>query len=502
MTRMLTCSSALALVLLATAASADVTPQEVWDNWQAMSTTAGQEMTVGATTPTATGLEVTDVLITFKDQMGGSSSVSFAKLTFADNGDGTVAVTMPDSYPISLAFPAEAEGPGTLKLTVSQPGVKITAGGSATETSYQIAAPATTITLDEVTDETGKVLDTQGDLAMTDLTANYLVSRDGETTILDTSFGAKSAILTISGTESEGTGSGTAVVSFADLTGTTKGNFLNAEMMANMATALNSGFTMDSTFSFGAMSMDFDVTDASGPTKIVANATGGGFDLAMNKAEMIYGTALQGARFVVSGAEIPFPQVEVGFADSAFNVRMPVSKSDQPQDFAFLTKVVDLTVSEDIWNLFDPGASLSRDPATFILDTKGSGFWNQDIMDPGVDIDTIEAPGELHAFDLTQFLVKAAGAEVSATGALTFDNADLETFDGMPRPEGLITVGIKGVNKLVENLIALGILTEDDAMGFRMGLAMFARPGAGPDELTSEIEFKDGGLFANGQQLQ
>ena len=55
MTRTLTCSSALALVMFATAASADVTPQEVWDNWQAMSTAAGQELTVGATTPTATG---------------------------------------------------------------------------------------------------------------------------------------------------------------------------------------------------------------------------------------------------------------------------------------------------------------------------------------------------------------------------------------------------------------------------------------------------------------
>ena len=105
---------------------------------------------------------MTDVLITFKDQMGGSSSVTFDKLTFTDNGDGTVAVTMPDSYPMTLAFPDEADGPGTLKMTVSQPGIKIMAGGSATETSYQIAAPTTTITLDEVTDETGKVLDTQG----------------------------------------------------------------------------------------------------------------------------------------------------------------------------------------------------------------------------------------------------------------------------------------------------------------------------------------------------
>jgi Uncharacterized protein conserved in bacteria (DUF2125) len=499
---MLTSASTLAVVLIASAASADVTPQEVWDNWQAMTTSAGQELTVGATTPTAKGLEVTDVQITFKDQMGGSSSVSFDRLGFADNGDGTVAVSMPDSYPISLAFPAKGEGPGSLKLTVSQPGVKITAGGSATETSYQIEAPSMAITLDEVTDEAGKVLDTDGDLAMTDLTANYLVSQDGGMTVLDTSFGARAAVLTISGQDTESSGSGKAVVSFADLTGTTSGNFLNADLGVNLAAALNSGFTMESTLGFGTMSMDFDIVEPTGPTKMVANAGGGGFTLKMDKTRMVYGTSLQGARFVVSGAEIPFPQIEVGFADSAFNVQMPVSKSDTPQDFAFLTKVVDLTVSEDIWNLFDPGASLSREPATFILDTKGSGFWNQDIMDPEVDINTIEAPGELHSFDLTQFLLKAAGAEVAAAGALTFDNTDIATFDGVPRPEGLITVGIKGVNKLVENLIALGILTDDDAMGFRMAMAMFARPGAGPDELTSEIEFKDGGLFANGQQLQ
>jgi hypothetical protein len=39
-------------------------------------------------------------------------------------------------------------------------------------------------------------------------------------------------------------------------------------------------------------------------------------------------------------------------------------------------------------------------------------------------------------------------------------------------------------------------------MGARMMLGVFTRPGAGPDEVTSVIEFRDGGLFANGQQLQ
>lgn len=502
MTRTLTCSSAIALVFLATGASAEVTPQEVWASWQAMATAAGQELTVGNTSDTGSAVEVTDVTIAYRDDLGGSASVSFDTLTFTDNGDGTVTVTMPETYPIQLAFPEQEDGPGSMKLTVSQPGAKILAGGSATETTYDITAPTTTLKLDEVTDESGTPLDTQAEVALTDLSARYAVTQNGESTALDSNFSSKSMVLKISGNATDGSGGGTVDVSFADVTGATKGNFLSAEVMANMAMALNSGFTMDTSLNFGAMAMNADITDSAGPTKMGANATGGGFVLEMNKDRLNYGTSLNGAKFTISGAEIPFPQVELAFAESGFNVVMPVTKSDSPQDFSFLTKVVDFTVSEDVWGLFDPAGSLSREPATFIVDLKGTGFWTKDIMDPEVQMEGMEPPGQLNSLDLTQVLAKAAGAEVSAAGGLTFDNADLATFGGVPRPDGKITVNIKGVNQLVDNLIALGILSDDDAMGFRMGLGMFARPGAGPDELVSEIEFRDGGLFANGMQLQ
>ena len=41
-------------------------------------------------------------------------------------------------------------------------------------------------------------------------------------------------------------------------------------------------------------------------------------------------------------------------------------------------------------------------------------------------------------------------------------------------------------------------------MGPRMMMAMFARPVEGnPDQLQTEIEFREGGaIFANGQQIQ
>ena len=50
----------------------------------------------------------------------------------------------------------------------------------------------------------------------------------------------------------------------------------------------------------------------------------------------------------------------------------------------------------------------------------------------------------------------------------------------------------------------MGVLPEDQSMGAKMMMGMFGRTVEGAeDTLTSQIEFKaDGGIFANGQQIQ
>ncbi len=502
MTRMLVSSTAIALVLSTSAALAEVTPEQVWESWQALYTAGGQDLSVSGAARNGDTLEVTGLVVTHKDELGGSYAVSIDKVSFKDNGNGTVVVTMSDSFLMELAFPQTDEGPSSIKLTVSQPGATITAGGSAEATQYDFTAPTIAVTLDEVKDEAGKVLDTQATVVMTDMQGSYLMTRSGETVALDSSFAAQAMALDLSGNNPESSSTGTIKVAITDLKGATKGTFLGPDLMANMAMALNSGFTTDSTMSFGPMSIDVDVADSAGPVKMAGTATGGGLVLGIDKVRVNYGSSLTGANFSLSGPDIPFPEVTFGFGETAFNVLMPASKSDLPQDFAFLTKIVDLTISEDIWGIFDPAANLSRDPATFILDTKGTGRWLADIMDPAYQSDGLEPPGELNSLDLTQFLVKVAGAQVAATGGLTFDNTDLMSFDGMPAPSGEINVTITGVQKLIDNLIAMGLLPDDQAMGFRMMLGMFTRPGAAPDEVTSLIEFKDGGFFANGQRLQ
>jgi hypothetical protein len=141
---------------------------------------------------------------------------------------------------------------------------------------------------------------------------------------------------------------------------------------------------------------------------------------------------------------------------------------------------------------------------TAILDIRGKMGWAIDIFDQaaGGMTEVPEMPVLLHSADLTQLLLKFVGAEAAATGALTFDNTDLATWEGFPTPTGKINANMKGVNELLDRLVQIGLLPEDQLMTARMMLAMFAKPGAGPGELVSEVEFKDKGLLINGQKIR
>jgi hypothetical protein len=111
-------------------------------------------------------------------------------------------------------------------------------------------------------------------------------------------------------------------------------------------------------------------------------------------------------------------------------------------------------------------------------------------------------PGELHALTLNDLTLAIAGAMVQGNGGFTFDNSDMSTIPGFPRPEGQITVNINGANQLFDALVSMGLLPEDQAMMGRMMMGMFART-VGEDQLESVIEINDKGhILANGQRIQ
>ncbi len=174
--------------------------------------------------------------------------------------------------------------------------------------------------------------------------------------------------------------------------------------------------------------------------------------------------------------------------------------SETPQAWSAVARLVDLTAADSLWSMFDPGGQLVRDPVTLIVNVRGTGRWTGDIMDPTVQAQAA-ARRELLSMDVPK-VFSALGGEVDATGAFTFDNSDLATFDGLPAPTGKLTTKLTGINALIDTAVSMGFIPEEEVIAVRMGLALLAKPGAGPDQLVSEIEFKDKGLFVNGQRMR
>ena len=94
------------------------------------------------------------------------------------------------------------------------------------------------------------------------------------------------------------------------------------------------------------------------------------------------------------------------------------------------------------------------------------------------------------------------GVEPGPEMAVSFDYTDWTTFDGMPAPEGKAAFTLKGMQALLDKLVAAGLLPQEQATGARMMIAMFSHA-AGEDEVTSEIEVKKTGeVTVNDQRVQ
>ena len=496
-------TTALVTMLVSGAVQAEVTPEEVWQNWQDLSASYGQAMTADSAVRQGDTLVVSGVTIRV-DQDETKVSGTLKKVSFRDLGDGTVEVTMSDSYPLTVVSPDSETGePTTVTIMISQPGLVLIAGGNADETSYDFDAPTLTIKLDSVEGMDASDADLTVNATLTGVTGSYLVSGDDVSTDVESVFEAASLSLVVDVADPETDGTVRATMTVASLASEGAGTLLDMAAMADFAQALQNGFAFDSAFSFGATSFDFEMLEGGVPTSVSGSAEGGTLYGAMDAEALYYSVGGTGMSVTVSGGQMPFPEVTVSYAELLFDLLMPIAKSDEPSDFSFLTRIVDLAISDEIWGMFDPAGNLPRTPATLIIDTSGTVRLTADLMnETAMDMMGEAPPGELHSLDLGELRASFAGAELTGSGAFTFDNTDLATFGGLPAPTGKLDLRLIGANALLDKLVAMGIIPQEEAFGYRAGAAMIANTGPGEDELTSTLEFKDKGFFANGQRLQ
>lgn len=499
----LAASTAAIALLAGQSALADVTPEQVWEEWQTLITAYGQTLeTAGADragdTLVVTGLKINAV------QEDASATVTVDEIRFQDRGDGSVRVTMSETVPVAMvATGVDGEAKDVdMTMEITQPGLEVIASGAPGDMRYDFTAPQMNLRLTGTEDGAAAPAMTM-DFGLGGVSGNYQVTGTDTKTLAST-FKGDSITMAMNVDDPEGDGTMVFNGSAVNLTGTSNAVLPSNYDTSNPAAALAAGMAVDGGFSYGAGQFDFDFAGDGQTMKGTGSFEGGDFNVLLNQAQMGYGALAKATTMTFTSSELPFPEIQVSYAEGGFNFLMPVSKSDEAADFALMTKITDLTFSDAIWGMFDPMGQLPRDPLSVVLDTKGTARLTADILDPA-QAEAMEsaAPGELHSLELTQLLVKGIGAEIAGDGALTFDNTDLETYGGIPAPTGVINLKAVGINGVMDKLVAMGMLPEDQVMGVRMMMGMFAKAVEGEaDAMTSTLEFKGKSFFANGMQLQ
>jgi hypothetical protein len=490
----------VAALLVSAPVSAQVTPEQVWQNWKELSAGYGQTLTTGAETREGDTLTVTDVVLA-SEADGVTTRAEVERIVFRDRGDGTVEITMSPQIPMTAVSDAPGEEAFTLNVTLDQPGLVILASASEAETRYDFTAPAVTMTLDAPATEADRSA-TAAELALEALAGNYAVT-SSDLSRITSDVTADRLRLKLDATDPDAEAGGTVslTTTLSGIAGQSAGAMLPAEQMEDMAAALAAGFATEGSMSYQGADYSLDLNETSGTTQSSGKFGPGSVTFAMDKDRMAYAGTAAAAEITVSGSNIPVPEIGVSYTEGAFDFLMPVSRSDTPQDFRLLTRIVDLALSDEVWGMFDPSAALPRDPATLVIDLDGQARWLIDLFAPeAAEMETV--PGELNALTVNDVTLRAAGASLAGKGAFTFDNTDLTTFDGMPAPTGVLDLTMVGATALLDRLSQSGLLPPDQVMGAKMMIGLFAKPGEGEDTLTTQIEFRDKGLYVNGQQLQ
>lgn len=497
----LTATSSFVLLFGAPMALADLSANDIWDNWKDYLSGFGYSVS-GLERDTGSGLEVSDFKLTMQiPDDEGSFTFDMGAISFIETADGTVRIDMGDV--LNIGFTLDPRLGDTVKgtMVVSQTDYALLASGTLEDIKYTYDAGSLNLKMKdfEGAEETMGI-----DMTMREISSvTSVAGTDLRTFDQKMSIGA--LIYAVDTASPDGVDTLQMRVDSKDLRFAANGQ-LPAELDTNNARdMIAAGLKIDGGYTMGGGSSEVTFKGRDGNGTINTTGTGGTFDFSLSDAGFKYGIDQTGVTINSLISTFPLPMTFT--SDSiAVNVLAPTLKKPAAQDLGMLISLEGFTMSDALWGIFDPTAQLPRDPATITANLTGTAKLLFDYLDPTQATlleQTGAPPGELESLSLKTLIVDAVGARLTGTGDFTFDNSDTVTFNGMPRPEGAIDLQLKGANGLLDKLVTIGLLPQDQAMGARMMMGLFARPGEGEDSLVSKIEVNDQGhVLANGQRIQ
>ncbi len=488
----------MSAMFLGTPVFADVGARDVWESWRDYLAGMGNEITATEQEDGNT-LTVRDLIMNVAmPEEEGSVSISFGEMQFVENGDGTVDVVMPNEMPMRILANAEGEDVDA-EVMIGHTGMSMVVSGTPEEMTYTYNATQMTAALAKLVVDGEALPDFDVSMVMDGILGRSRMAM-GDVITTEQKMSVDSLSYLVKGEDPAGSGSIDLKGSVTGLEGDATGVIPQGDYGDDPTAMFEAGFDINGTYTMQGSDFSLNFIEQGAPGAVSASSGAGSMALEMNGSVMAYNGSVTDVQMNAMGPDIPLP-IDVSMGEFGYGIQLPLASGDAPQDLAMNLKLVDLGVSELIWGMFDPGQVLPHDPATLVVDLVGKATVFTNLMT--LDENTTEVPGELNALTLKNLQLDVAGATVSGVGDFTFDNTDMVSFDGFPRPEGALDVKILGVNGLMDKLVQMGLLPEEQAMGARMMMSMFSVPGAGPDELNSKIEVNEQGhVLANGQRLK
>lgn len=499
------CGAVLAYAVITQGALADLTSQDVWNDWKTylsqMGYTVSGDETVAGNVTTIADMAVSMDL----PEEDATFQMVVPEMSLTENGDGTVSIDFPDTYVMTVSGQGDGEE-FSVDINYSETGMNLVVSGSPDEMTYDYSADTIGIKLDGLNVDGEKMpADALAlNLNMTDL-AGSSVMKIGENRDIDQKFtaGGMTYDMAFQDPDSGDTARVDGSMSQLAFEGT---NVIPSEFdISDPQAFYKAGFSFSGLFTYGSGQNAIAGTSEGEAFSVGSESQGGKFGASIDAERLAYDIEQNSAKVAVTTADLPFP-IEIAMENAGFKFEIPVQKSEEIQPFGFAMNLTDFTMSDILWSMFDPAGALPRDPATIALDTTGTAKVLLNIFDPTAveNLDTSDAaPGELHSLKINELLVSLVGAKLTGEGDFTFDNSNVSEFDGMPTPTGVAKLKLNGANALIDKLIEMGLVSDSDAMGARMMMGLMAVPGDEPDTLSSEIEFTaDGQILANGQRIK
>ncbi len=502
-------ATAFCTIFMVTPALADITVDDAWAVWKAQFHAFGLTLDASESRDGDT-LKIGEIKLSVNlPNDTGSAYLSFAGPRFEPVSDGTVEVHFPKASRVSLGAEVIDEGSFAAvgELTGDDaPGIM---SGDAMNVTSRWNSDGFTLTLLDVVVDGSEAFEVSGEMRLGPITlSNVTVIDDAHVTITGDS-ALESYDLTYraafkEGEETariEGGGAGKAAANKSTLVLPRAGlDLLALHGQLRDGLRLHGDSTVGESTSFQRVFMgESTLSDQ------VTKAEDYVIDATFDAQGLNYGGTTGAFSLDMAMPELPFP-ISIAGEGVEGRLVLPLLKSDAVQKAGAKIALNGVTIDEGLWSLFDPSAQLPRDPMKIAFDLGAEAKVLFELLDIRAMMDGAEPeemPVTMERVTLNSMTVSAVGVELTGTGDFMLDFDDMVTFDGFPAPEGEAAFMLKGANALIDRLIAMGLMSNDDAMGARMMMAMFAKPGDGADVVTSQIEVrKTGEVLANGQRLR